>query len=307
MDCHLQKHENILAVQWHDKRDVTMLSTLHKGEMVDSGKTDIRTGERILKPDLVVDYKKNTRLIDKADMMISFVECTWRTMRWYQKLFVHLLDVTLLNSYIIMLVHSGRWPTSLRQFPYSVAYQLLEKYGQPAERHPGRHPTHLREVCTWPTSRCWLDSTALPTANSTYTKWCRSESDTRKRDLSRVHTHNSQASEKEIYTVCVQGVWCTLVSWGVLQGLPLSYNIVGEYSSDWTGNARHNFVILFSLFLVNSVHRCVSTCYSRYIYSTGTVYTVLDKFCMRTPPVLFFYCDSLWIFVDTTCSAHFCP
>lgn len=86
-----------------------MLSTVHKDEMVDSGKKNFRTGEAILKPDLVVvDYTKNMRLVDKADMMISSVECVRKTVRWYHKLFFHLLDVTLLNSYIIILKHSGK-------------------------------------------------------------------------------------------------------------------------------------------------------------------------------------------------------
>lgn len=83
-DCHLQKNEKLLAISCHNKREVTMLSTLHTGEMVDSGKIDYRTGEPILKPDMVVDYTKNMRLVDKADMMISFVECVRKTMRWYR-------------------------------------------------------------------------------------------------------------------------------------------------------------------------------------------------------------------------------
>lgn len=145
-DYHLQKSEKILAMRWHDKREVTMLSTLHMGEMADSGKTDYRTGERILKPDLVLDYNTNMRLVDKADMMISNVECVRKTVRWHHKLFIHLLDVTLLNSYIIMLTQSGRRPTSLGDFTYSVGHQLLQKYGQQRMRHPGRPGIQQREV-----------------------------------------------------------------------------------------------------------------------------------------------------------------
>ncbi|KAK3884758.1 hypothetical protein Pcinc_010997 [Petrolisthes cinctipes] len=85
-DYHLQKSGKILAVRWHDKREVTALSTFHKGDMTDSGKTNYRTGEQILKPDLIIDYTENMRLVDKADMMTSFVECVRKTVRWYHKL-----------------------------------------------------------------------------------------------------------------------------------------------------------------------------------------------------------------------------
>lgn len=79
--------------------------------------------------------------------MVSFVECVRKTVRWYHKLFIHLLDVTLLYSYILMLKHSGRRPTSLREFTYSVASTLLEKYGQPeVARIPGRRPSLPRDT-----------------------------------------------------------------------------------------------------------------------------------------------------------------
>lgn len=63
-----------------------MLSTVHMGEMISIGKENFKTGERIMKPDVVMDYTENMHLADKSDMMISFVECIRKTVQWYNKL-----------------------------------------------------------------------------------------------------------------------------------------------------------------------------------------------------------------------------
>ena len=137
-------------MQWHDKREVIMLSTLHTGKMMTTGKVNYRTGEVIKKSDLVIDYTANMRLVDKADMMVIFVECVRKTVRWYNKLFMHLIDITLLNAYNFRMIRSGNRPTSLKKFTYAVSYQLLEKYGEQNSPHPGRHS--LLKTCptVWP-------------------------------------------------------------------------------------------------------------------------------------------------------------
>jgi hypothetical protein len=65
-----------LAVKWHDKRDVHVLSTVHTATMSGTGKMDHLKGERNIKQDCVLDYKVKIGGVDKADMINSFVECT---------------------------------------------------------------------------------------------------------------------------------------------------------------------------------------------------------------------------------------
>lgn len=65
---------NILAIRWHDKRSVDMLSTLCKGKLVNSGKEDHKTHEAIKKPDMNLEYSTNMCLVDKADMMMANME-----------------------------------------------------------------------------------------------------------------------------------------------------------------------------------------------------------------------------------------
>ncbi|KAK8382109.1 hypothetical protein O3P69_015220 [Scylla paramamosain] len=59
----------MLALQWVDKRPVNILTTVHTGDLQDSGKVDHHTQEPVKKPDAVIDYNINMRLVDKSDMM----------------------------------------------------------------------------------------------------------------------------------------------------------------------------------------------------------------------------------------------
>ena len=39
------------------------------------------------------------RLVDKCDAMIGHVECMRKNKKWYKKLFYHLLDLSIVNSF----------------------------------------------------------------------------------------------------------------------------------------------------------------------------------------------------------------
>jgi len=65
-----------LAVKWHDKRDVHVLTTVHPTGMAATGKLDHITRQPKMKPVCVLEYNKKMGAVDKADMMTSFHECT---------------------------------------------------------------------------------------------------------------------------------------------------------------------------------------------------------------------------------------
>lgn len=136
--------EKILAIKWTDRRDVHLLSTIHEGKIKETDKKHYRTGKPIKKPDVVIDYIENMRLIDKSDCMLSGVECVRKSTKWYQKLFFHLVDLTMLNAYNAWLV--ARYdPTKpkikFRDFVYNVSYQLLEEHGTVTSLTRGRRST----------------------------------------------------------------------------------------------------------------------------------------------------------------------
>lgn len=92
-------HTNsMLAIKWKDRRDVIMLTTQYEDKMISSGKQD-HQGNSIIEPLSVLKYNENMGAIDKTDMLLSSVECVRRTIKWYKKLFFHLIDLSLLNAY----------------------------------------------------------------------------------------------------------------------------------------------------------------------------------------------------------------
>ncbi|XP_050722482.1 piggyBac transposable element-derived protein 4-like isoform X4 [Eriocheir sinensis] len=137
-----EKSGNVLAIKWYDRHPLHLLSTIHQGDIVNSGK-DKRTKKAVMKPDVVIDYTKNIRLVDKSDCQISSVECLRKSTLWHQKFFFHMIDITMLNAYNFWLVRHAMDPTKklkLREFVYKVVYQLLEDFGQPTSNIKG--PRH---------------------------------------------------------------------------------------------------------------------------------------------------------------------
>jgi len=75
------KHtDHQLAICWKDKKEVTMLSTVHHSSMIPQE-------DKPSKPLMVIDYNQHMGLVDKSDMQMSFSDTTRRSMKWYKKLF----------------------------------------------------------------------------------------------------------------------------------------------------------------------------------------------------------------------------
>ena len=128
----------LLALKWMDKREVYMLTTLYKPVIVESEKYDRDTGRRIKKPLCIVHYNKNMRAVDQVDMQISFSECLWKTIKWYEKLFFHLLDITVQNSYAMFRMNNEN--LELSEFRMQLARELIEEYGLKRLQSKGRPP-----------------------------------------------------------------------------------------------------------------------------------------------------------------------
>jgi len=79
------------------------------------------------KPKAVIEYNANMRGVDRLDQKIKPYECLRKSVRWYRKLFFHLMDITLVNAHIVY-EKSGGEKCSLLQFRHKVIHGLLEKY-----------------------------------------------------------------------------------------------------------------------------------------------------------------------------------
>ena len=80
------------------------------------------------------------RLVDKCDMQVGSVECVRKSLKWYKKMFMHIIDITVLNCYNLWMVKTGK-KTSLRLFQKSLIRQLMSRYGKVTPVTPRRSHT----------------------------------------------------------------------------------------------------------------------------------------------------------------------
>ena len=90
----------MMALAWMDKKQVTLLSTLHQ----DASTVDVpsrRPGEVKVKPVVVVDYNKGKAGVDTSDQLAVSYPLRRKCVKWYQTLFSHLVDTAIVNAYLI--------------------------------------------------------------------------------------------------------------------------------------------------------------------------------------------------------------
>ncbi|CAK9813141.1 PiggyBac transposable element-derived protein 4 [Anthophora plagiata] len=98
-EASFRSSNNLLAVKWIDKKEVYMLSTMHTADFATVSR---RGRERVVqKPVCVLDYNNSMGTVDKADMVISTVNSTRKSLKWHRKFFFHLLNVCVWNAYCL--------------------------------------------------------------------------------------------------------------------------------------------------------------------------------------------------------------
>ncbi|XP_023722709.1 piggyBac transposable element-derived protein 4 [Cryptotermes secundus] len=98
-DVQVRVRGDMTALVWKDKRDIHMLTNMHSPPA--AGNFCNEHGNAI-KPATVADYNKHMGYVDKADRMTNSYSISHRTWKWTNKLFFHLLDLTILNSFIML-------------------------------------------------------------------------------------------------------------------------------------------------------------------------------------------------------------
>ena len=130
-DAKLKKGEVVAAyrkksmvLKWKDKKDVCVLSTLHDDSMM---QVKSRHGKEINKPKAVASYNSHMGGVDLSDnLMVHFSTARNRLKKYYKKVFRHMLDMTLLNSYITY--KALRRKVTRREFILTLAEKLISKY-----------------------------------------------------------------------------------------------------------------------------------------------------------------------------------
>ena len=100
--CAVQRGK-VMALRWKDKKDVARISTVHNPTMV-----DLSTPRReIKKPQVIHDYNFTMGGVDKVDQhLVDYPIPRKRGKRYYKKVFVHLMDLAVWNSYSLYFIRN---------------------------------------------------------------------------------------------------------------------------------------------------------------------------------------------------------
>ena len=120
----------LLCLKWKGaktktkKKPVTLLSTIHDADEILTVKKDSH-GNRIPKPQVIVEYTRNMSGVDLSDQYMAFHMSLRKSYKWWRKLFFHMCNMLLLNSYILNKKY-GSSKMSHEEYMEYIAKYLIE-------------------------------------------------------------------------------------------------------------------------------------------------------------------------------------
>ena len=103
-DCLFRRNGLLLCLAWKEKKkqkkNVTMLTTIHEAVMVETGKTDF-FGNKVEKPEAVYYYCGQMGGVDLSDQLLNYYSFLQKSTKWSRKLLIHQLNLLILNAYIL--------------------------------------------------------------------------------------------------------------------------------------------------------------------------------------------------------------
>lgn len=99
----------LLALKSKDTKEVFMLTTIHD-ERMQNVRNRRNPANPVEKPKCIVDYNKNMGGVDRTDQLLEPFKVARKCMKWYKKLAMHLMQLSLLNSFLLYKKDSARKP-----------------------------------------------------------------------------------------------------------------------------------------------------------------------------------------------------
>jgi hypothetical protein len=98
-DVRVRTRGNLTTLIWRDRWDVYILTNMDlpppEGNFCDNS-------NRPVKPHIIAWYNQHTGYVDSSDHMANTYLINWHDFKWTTKLCFHLLDLTGLNSWILL-------------------------------------------------------------------------------------------------------------------------------------------------------------------------------------------------------------
>ena len=111
--------DNMLSLKVFDKRPVTVLSSWHN--TVQSFVKNSYLGQPITKPVVIQQYNKFMGSVGNSHNLLANY-LTLKSLKWYCKLLLHLINMVVLNSYILNKKYS------VKQMTHSCYREYITKY-----------------------------------------------------------------------------------------------------------------------------------------------------------------------------------
>ena len=143
-DLQVRTRGDLTAILWRDKRNVRVLTNIHTAPAEGNF---CNTNGKAIKPQIVADYNRHMGYVGKGDRMADTYSINRRTWKWTKKLFFHLFDLAILNSYILYSSLGGK-KISHGDFRDPLVRNLLVQAGHEriVRRPIGRPPAAATQV-----------------------------------------------------------------------------------------------------------------------------------------------------------------
>lgn len=118
----IMHNEKVVVTKWKDKREISFISSEHKSDY--KGTVSRRSRTIKYKPAVQIKYNFFMRSIDEHDQMLSYYTCEHKSIRWYKKVILHVIQICLVNSWLLY-KKENRCNMPLYDFRKSIIEKLL--------------------------------------------------------------------------------------------------------------------------------------------------------------------------------------
>ncbi|XP_018020808.1 piggyBac transposable element-derived protein 3-like [Hyalella azteca] len=148
-DYRVETNRDVIAVKWFDNKSVHLLSTYAGITPEDTVKRwDKKRNKHIEinRPFVVKEYNKFMGGVDLCDMLIELYRIDFKSKKWYMRIFLYLLDMSVVNSWLLYKRNCHVMKSkvkSLSDFKEDLAIGLMSPSSTPRGR-----PSHVNGAST---------------------------------------------------------------------------------------------------------------------------------------------------------------
>ena len=142
-----------LVLQWVDNKVVSMITTVgNANDHVQVSRKQRNAGSwtniLVQQPQIFQTYNLKMNAVDRSDQILSTFNIQRKCLRWWKTMFFHLIDMAVVNSYILFLEHMANYPDEIERpagytqcdFRDELVREIcgLPEYGDPPLHTSGR-------------------------------------------------------------------------------------------------------------------------------------------------------------------------